>query len=57
MDLHKILKIVALVLSVIGAVFALMIMAGDETTSSNMRGYMIIVSYDVLLIVLSNQVL
>ncbi len=52
MGLHKILKIVAFALAIIGAVFALMIMAGDEESAQSMSGNMLYVAYAVLGIVL-----
>jgi cytochrome bd-type quinol oxidase subunit 2 len=52
MGLHKILKIVAFALAIIGAIFALMIMAGDEATAQNMSSYMLTIAYIVLGIVL-----
>ena len=52
MDLHKIFKIIAIVLSVIGAAFALLIIAGDEATALSMSGNMLMVSYAILVIVL-----
>ncbi|GAA4894955.1 hypothetical protein GCM10023311_19580 [Flaviramulus aquimarinus] len=53
MGLHKILKIVALVLALLGAVFALLIMAGDDETALGMSGNMLYVTYAVLGIVLA----
>lgn len=52
MDLHKILKIVAGVLAILGAIFALMIIAGDEDTAQSMSGNMLYIAYVVLGIVL-----
>ncbi|XCF06323.1 hypothetical protein ABI125_00320 [Tamlana crocina] len=52
MGLHKILKIVAFALAIIGAIFALMIMAGDEESAQSMSGNMLYVAYAVLGIVL-----
>ncbi|TNJ44285.1 hypothetical protein KFZ70_03255 [Tamlana fucoidanivorans] len=52
MGLHKILKIVAFALAIIGAIFALMIMAGDESTANDMSGNMLYIAYVVLGIVL-----
>jgi hypothetical protein len=52
MGLHKVLKIVAFALAIIGAVFALMIMAGDEDTAQSMSGNMLYIAYAVLGIVL-----
>jgi len=48
MDLHKILKIVAMTLAVIGAIFALMIMTGSESMIDNM----LYVAYAVLAVIL-----
>jgi hypothetical protein len=52
MDLHKILKIVGIVLSVIGAALALIIISGDEETARNMSGNMLMVAYVILAIIL-----
>jgi hypothetical protein len=52
MVLHKILKIVAFALAIIGAIFALMIIAGDEDTAQSMSGNMLYIAYAVLGIVL-----
>jgi len=52
MGLHKILKIVAFALAIIGAIFALMIIAGDEESAQSMSGNMLYVAYAVLGIVL-----
>jgi len=52
MDLHKIFKIVAFALSIIGIIFGLMIMAGDEDTAKSMSGNILIVTYIVLAIIL-----
>ena len=52
MNLHKILKIVGIVLSIISAVFALMIFAGDDATADSMSGNMLVISYIVLAIIL-----
>ena len=52
MGLHKILKIVAFALAIIGAIFALMIIAGDETTAESMSSNMLYISYIVFGIVL-----
>ena len=53
MGLHKILKIVAIILSVIGAALALTIIAGDEDTAKSMSGNMLAVAYVVLALVLA----
>ncbi|WP_370477188.1 hypothetical protein [Tamlana flava] len=53
MGLHKILKIVAFALAIIGAIFALMIMAGDEESAQSMSGNILYVAYAVLAIVLA----
>lgn len=52
MGLHKILKIVAFALAIIGAIFALLIIAGDEETALSMSGNMLYIAYAVLGIVL-----
>ena len=52
MGLHKILKIAAFALAIIGAIFALMIMAGDEDTAQSMSGNMLYIAYVVLGIVI-----
>ena len=52
MGLHKILKIIAFVLAILGAIFALMIIAGDEDTAQSMSGNMLYIAYVVLGIVL-----
>ena len=52
MGLHKILKIVASVLAVIGAVIALVIMAGNSETALSMSGNMLCIAYTVLAIAL-----
>ncbi|AUS05414.1 hypothetical protein [Pseudotamlana carrageenivorans] len=52
MGLHKVLKIVAFALAIIGAIFALMIMAGDDETALSMSGNMLYIAYIVLGIVL-----
>lgn len=52
MGLHKILKIVAFVLAILGAIFALMIIAGDGDTAQSMSGNMLYIAYVVLGIVL-----
>ncbi|KJD31787.1 membrane protein [Tamlana nanhaiensis] len=51
MNLHKVLKIVAFALAIIGAIFALMIMGGDEESAQSMSGNMLYVAYAVLGIV------
>ncbi|RED50529.1 hypothetical protein [Seonamhaeicola aphaedonensis] len=53
MGLHKVLKIVAFALAIIGAIFALMIMAGDEEAAQSMGGNMLYVSYVVLFIIVA----
>ena len=53
MGLHKTLKIVAFALAIIGAIFALMIMAGDEESAQSMSGNILYVAYAVLFIVLA----
>lgn len=53
MNSHKILKIVAFALAIIGAIFALMIMAGSEANAESMSGNMLYVAYLVLGIVLA----
>ena len=52
MGLHKILKIVAFALAIIGAIVALIIIAGDEDTALSMSGNMLLIAYAVLSIVL-----
>ncbi|MEC3905861.1 hypothetical protein VOI54_02400 [Tamlana sp. 2201CG12-4] len=51
MGLHKILKIAAFALAIIGAIFALMIMTGDDETAQSMSGNMLYIAYVVLGIV------
>ena len=53
MGLHKILKIVAFALAIVGAVLALTIIAGDEETARSMGGNILYVAYIVLGIVLA----
>ena len=53
MGLHKILKILAFALAILGAIFALTIMAGDDDTALSMSGNMLYVTYAVLGIVLA----
>jgi hypothetical protein len=48
MGLHKILKILVMVLGVVGVVFALMIIAGDESSAEGMSGNMLAITYIVL---------
>ena len=48
MDLHKILKIVAMALAVFGVIFALMIITGSESMIDNM----LFVAYAVLAVIL-----
>lgn len=57
MGLHKILKILAFALAIIGAIFALLIIAGDEDTAQSMGGNLLYVAYLVLGIVLALVVL
>ena len=52
MGLHKILKIIAFALAIIGAILVLVIMAGDEDTALNMSGNMLYVTYATLGIVI-----
>ncbi|WP_194766987.1 hypothetical protein [Tamlana sp. I1] len=52
MGLHKVLKIVAFALAIIGAIFALMIMTGDDSTALSMSGNMLYIAYVTLAIVL-----
>ncbi|WP_339894567.1 hypothetical protein [uncultured Algibacter sp.] len=52
MGLHKILKIVAFALAIIGAIVALIIIAGDEDTALSMSGNMLLIAYAVLGIVI-----
>ena len=53
MGLHKILKIVAFALAIIGAIFVLLIMAGDDESALSMSGNLLYVAYAVLAIVLA----
>lgn len=53
MILHKILKIVAFALAIIGAIIVLLIMAGDDASSLSMSGNLLYVAYAVLGIVLA----
>lgn len=53
MGLHKILKIVAFALAILGAIFALTIIAGDSDTALSMSGNMLYVTYAVLGLVLA----
>ena len=48
MDLHKILKIIAMALAVFGAIFALMIITGSESMIDNM----LYIAYAVLAVIL-----
>ena len=50
--MYKILKIVAFALAIIGAIVALIIIAGDEDTALSMSGNMLLIAYAVLSIVL-----
>ena len=52
MNFHKIIKIVAFALAIIGAIFALLIMAGSEESAESMSSNMLYVAYAVLAIVL-----
>ncbi|NMH87497.1 hypothetical protein [Flavivirga algicola] len=52
MKSHKILKIIAFALAIIGAIFALMIIAGDEERALSMSGNMLYIAYIVLGIIL-----
>ena len=52
MKLHKVLKIVAFALAIIGAIFTLMIIAGDEKDALSMSGNILYVSYATLVIVI-----
>ncbi len=53
MGLHKVLKIIAFALAIIGAIFALMIIAGDEESAISVTGNMLYITYVVLGIVLA----
>ncbi|APY11198.1 hypothetical protein BWZ22_08050 [Seonamhaeicola sp. S2-3] len=53
MGLHKVLKIVAFALAIIGAIFALMIIAGDEESALSTVGNMLYVTYVILGIVVA----
>lgn len=53
MGLHKILKIVAFALAIIGAIFALMLIAGDDESDVGMAGNMLYIAYVVLGLVLA----
>jgi hypothetical protein len=48
MDLYKIVKYLAFTLGIIGAIFALMIMAGDADTAVSMGGNVLYITYAVL---------
>ncbi|AUP78963.1 hypothetical protein [Flavivirga eckloniae] len=52
MGLHKVLKIVAFALAIIGAIFALMIIAGDDEQQLSMSGNMLYIAYTVLGLIL-----
>ncbi|WP_248724294.1 hypothetical protein [Seonamhaeicola sp. ML3] len=52
MGLHKILKIVAFALAILGAIFVFMIWFGDEDTASSMGGNLLYVSYVILALIL-----
>ncbi|WP_406685071.1 hypothetical protein N1F78_04930 [Seonamhaeicola sp. MEBiC1930] len=53
MGLHKILKIVAFAVAIIGAIFALMIIAGDEGSAAGPAGNMLFVTYVVLGVIIA----
>ncbi len=53
MILHKILKIVAFALAIIGAIIVLLIMAGEDASALSMSGNLLYVAYAVLGIVLA----
>ena len=53
MNLYKIIKYLAFALGIIGAVIALMIIAGDEETAQSMGGNLLYVAYIVLGIVIA----
>ncbi len=53
MKLHKIIKVIAFALAIIGAIFAAMIITGDEKTAESMGGNMLYVTYIVLGLVLA----
>ncbi|GAA3645826.1 hypothetical protein [Flavivirga jejuensis] len=53
MNLHKILKIIAFALAIIGAIFALMIISGDDESALSMSGNMLYIAYAVLGLVLA----
>lgn len=48
MGLYKIVKYLAFALGIVGAIFALMIMAGDEGTADSMGGNVLYITYAVL---------
>ncbi len=52
MKLHKILKIIAFALAIIGAIFALMIIAGDDESALSMSGNMLYIAYVILGLIL-----
>ncbi|MCB4799834.1 hypothetical protein [Neotamlana laminarinivorans] len=53
MNLHKVLKIVAFALAIIGAIFALMIIGSDEDAAKGLSGNILYVAYAVLAIVIA----
>jgi lysylphosphatidylglycerol synthetase-like protein (DUF2156 family) len=53
MNLYKIIKYLAFALGIIGAIIALMIIAGDEETAQSMGGNLLYVAYVVLGIVIA----
>ncbi|KJD35174.1 membrane protein [Tamlana sedimentorum] len=53
MNLHKVLKIVAFALAIIGAIFALMIMGSEEEAAQGLSGNILYVAYAVLAIVIA----
>ena len=50
MGLYKIIKYLAFALGIVGAVFALMIMAGDETAADTMGSNVLYITYAVLIL-------
>ncbi|WP_298550117.1 hypothetical protein [uncultured Algibacter sp.] len=53
MGLHKILKIVAFALAIIGAIIVMVIIAGDDDSALSMSGNLLYVAYAVLGIVIA----
>lgn len=53
MNLHKIIKFVAFALAIIGSIFAVMIMAGDDKTQEAMGSNMLYVTYVILGLILA----